>query len=640
MCGFTTALLRRPDLTEAKLRSALASIEHRGPDATTTWMAPDGRAAMGHVRLSIIGLENGAQPIADRTGQVRVVVNGEFYGYRRQRDELRSQGHEFTTDSDSEVALHLYMRYGTDFVHRLRGEYAVVLHDRDTRSMVAVRDRFGIKPLFYTVRDGSVYFASEIKALLALGIPSRWNPTAYAQEMFMLRPQRDTLFEGIHTVPPGHYALASDGEVTLYEYWDTDYPNAADLATDTRSEAEMIDGFREVLSDAMRERLVADVEVASYLSGGIDSCAVLGLAQEMTDRPIRAFTITFEDALFDESALAQQQAELSGANYHPVPVSQQSLADAYSDAVWHAETVFVNGHGVAKYLLSEAVRDAGIKVVFTGEGSDELLAGYPPFRQDLLKHNTEGQDPAEIETMMKELAASQALAVLIAPDETPQELGEFERRLGFVPSWITALSSPGLVCHGLFRDEFTNGLAGTDPLAAALADIPFGERLAGRDPVNQALYLWTRTMLPNFILTFLSDRMEMSHSIEGRVPFLDHHVAEYAAGLPIAMKVKGMREKHVLREAVKDVVIEPVYNREKHPFATPPATTSDDPMLTYARDVLTGPGFDDQPIFDPTKCRAFLDDLDNRDPAARGQADTVVQRLLSTTLLHQRFGMS
>ncbi|MGH1492556.1 MAG: asparagine synthase (glutamine-hydrolyzing) [Acidimicrobiales bacterium] len=640
MCGFTAALLRRPDLTEAKLREALASIVHRGPDATTTWMAPDGSAALGHVRLSIIGLDNGTQPIADRTEQVRVVVNGEFYGYQRQRDELRSQGHEFSTDSDSEVALHLYLRYGTDFVHRLRGEYAVVLHDQRTQSMVAVRDRFGIKPLFYTVRDGSVYFASEIKALLALGIPSRWNPTAYAQEMFMLRPQRDTLFAGIHTVPPGHYALASDGEVTLHEYWDTDYPKSTDLAADTRSESEMVDGFREVLSDAMKERLVADVEVASYLSGGIDSCAVLGLAQEHTDRPIRAFTITFDDAQFDESALAQQQAKLSGATYHPVPVSQQNLADVYSDAVWHAETVFVNGHGVAKYLLSEAVRDAGIKVVFTGEGADELLAGYPPFRQDLLKHNTEGQDPAEIETMMKELAASQAMAVLIAPDETPPELNELERRLGFVPSWITALSSPGLVCHGLFRDEFTNGLAGTDPLTAALADIPFDKRLAGRDPVNQALYLWTRTMLPNFVLTFLSDRMEMSHSIEGRVPFLDHHVAEYAAGLPVAMKVKGMREKHVLREAVKDVVIEPVYNREKHPFATPPATSSDDPMLTYARDILTGSSFDDQPIFDPVKCRTFLDDLENRDQATRSQADTVVQRLLSTTLLHQRFNMS
>ncbi len=622
------------------MRAALATIVHRGPDATYSWFAPDGSAALGHVRLSIIGLDNGAQPIADRTEQTRVVVNGELYGYRDQRDQLRSQGHEFSTDSDSEVALHLYRQYGTDFVHRLRGEYAIVVHDERDRSMVAVRDRFGIKPLFYAVRDGNVLFASEIKALLALGVPSRWNPQGYAQEMFMIRPHGDTLFDGIHTVPPGHYAVARDGVVTLHEYWDTDYPAAETLAAETRTEAEMVDGFRQVLSDAMRERLVADVEVASYLSGGIDSCAVLGLAQEHTDRPIRAFTITFDDAVFDESALAEQQAALSGATFHPVPVSQQAVADAYSDAVWHAETVFVNGHGVAKFLLSKAVNDAGIKVVFTGEGADELLAGYPPFRQDLLKHNTEGQDPAEIETMMKTLAASQAMAVLVAGDETPPALGEIDRQLGFVPSWITALSSPGLVCGSLFRDDFANQLGGFDPVASAMAQVPVAERLAGRDPVNQALYMWTRTMLPNFVLTFLSDRMEMSHSIEGRVPFLDHHVAEYAAGLPVAMKVKGMREKHVLREAVKDVVIEPVYNREKHPFATPPAVSSDDPLLTYARDVLAGAAFADQPIYDPVKTRRFIEQLDDKDPADRGPADAVVQRLVSTTLLHERFGMS
>lgn len=640
MCGLIAALLRRPGLGEEQLRRALDTIVHRGPDATTAWVSPDGCAALGHVRLSIIGLDNGTQPIADAAGRTRVVVNGELYGYQRQREELRRLGHRFTTDSDSEVALHLYRQHGNDFVNRLRGEFAVVVHDAERRSLIGVRDRFGIKPLFYTMHNGNVVFASEVKALLALGVPGRWNARGYAQEMFMLRPHHDTLFDGIHTVPPGHYAVATDGAVTLHRYWDTDYPTAATLAADTRSEAEMVDGFRHVLRDAMAERLVADVEVASYLSGGIDSCAVLGLAQEMTDRPIRAFTITFDDVVFDESALAEEQAARSGSTYHPVPVTQQALAEAYSDAVWHAETVFVNGHGVAKFLLSEAVRDAGIKVVFTGEGADELLAGYPPFRQDLLRHNTEGQDPVELEAMMSKLAESQAMAVLVAADETPPELAVIDQQLGFVPSWITALSWPGLICIGLFRPEFAERLSGFDPVATAMADVPVAERLTGRDPVNQALYLWGRTMLPNFVLTFLSDRMEMSHSIEGRVPFLDHHVAEYAAGLPVAMKVKGMREKHVLREAVRDVVIEPVYNREKHPFATPPAVADNDPLLTYARDVFAGSSFADQPIFDPAACRSFIDALAQREPGERGQADTVVQRLLSTTLLHERFGLS
>lgn len=640
MCGFIAAKLQEARLTAGSLRTALTTIEHRGPDATRSWFSTDGRTALGHVRLSIIGLDNGDQPITAADGAVQIVVNGELYGYKQQRSELRAAGHRFATDSDSEVALQLFLRHGTSFVDHLRGEFALVIADQRDDSLIAARDRFGIKPLFYTIHNGDVFFASEIKALLALGVPAKWNSQGYAQEMYMLRPHRDSLFAGIHSVPPGHYAIAKNGQVTLHEYWDTEYPTAVEIASDTRSEDEIVRGFRSVLQDAMRERMVADVEVASYLSGGIDSCAVLGLASEIYDQPIRAFTITFDNAQFDESALAQQQAEMSGATFHPVPVSQQGVADNYSDAVWHAETVFINGHGVAKYLLSEAVRDAGIKVVFTGEGADEVLGGYPPFRQDLLRHNTEGQDPAEVERMLKVLAENQAIQILVA-GETPPELTPLADALdGFVPSWVTALSAPGRICQGLFRPDFWASTSTQDALAGAFADIKFADRLAGKDPVNQALYLWTRTMLPNFVLTFLSDRMEMSHSIEGRVPFLDHHVTEYAAGLPIAMKIKGMREKHVLREAVRDVVIEPVYNREKHPFTTPPAVSNDDPMYVFARDTLTEQALAGQPIYDPQAVTGFLDAMEHLDDVERGKADAVMQRVLSTTLMGQRFGLT
>lgn len=640
MCGLIAALMSRPRLSEGQLTDALASIAHRGPDATTTWFSNDRCTALGHVRLSIIGLDNGTQPIADDTGQVRTVVNGELYGYRQQRDALRQRGHRFSTESDSEVALHLYLEHGIDFVQRLRGEYAIVLADSRSDSMVAVRDRFGIKPLFYAVKDGEVLFASEIKALLALGVPGRWNSQGYAQEMFMLRPHNDTLFEGIHAVPPGHYAVAKDGDVSLVRYWDTNYPTANELASDDRSDDEIVEGFRAVLKDAMAERLVADVEVASYLSGGIDSCAVLGLARELTDQPIRAFTITFDESpAFNEAVLAEQQAAFSGASFNTVPVGQQDLVDSYSDAVWHAETIFVNGHGVAKFRLSEAVRDAGIKVVFTGEGADELLGGYPPFRQDLLKHNTEGQDPAEVERMLKALADGQAMQILIA-GETPDQLAPIDDALGFVPSWMSAFARPGLSTINLLRREFLDAASPDKALDVAFDDLLTMPQLQGRDPVNQSLYLWTKTLLPNFVLTFLSDRMEMAHSIEGRVPFLDHHVAEYAAGIPIHHKIRGMREKHVLREAVKDVVIEPVYNREKHPFTTPPAVNNDDPMFSFVEEVVNDPSFASQPIFEPVAVSRFLDEVQEMDAEGRGMADAVVQRIVSTTLLHQRFGLS
>ncbi len=642
MCGFVGGLLRGP-LDPKRLDRALELLHHRGPDAVGKWVAPDGRWFLGHTRLSIIGLDNGDQPISDATGDVQLVVNGEFYGYRAIRERLRAEGCAFTTDSDSEIALHLYLREGMNLGRHLRGEFAALVADRRNRAMLAIRDRFGIKPLFYAVHEGDVLFASEVKALLALGVPARWDREAVLQESFHFRPHSRSLFAGIRTVPPGHYAIAQRGEVSVYPYWDLAFPTAAQLAADDRSDAEVVAGFRTVLDDAVRERLVADVEVASYLSGGIDSCAVLGLAQRHMDRPIRAFTLSFEDARYDESALARAQAERSGASFQPIPVSPRALADAYADAVWHAETPFVNGHGVAKFLLSRAVRDAGIKVVFTGEGSDEILGGYAPFRRDVLLYNSARQDPATVSRLLAELRASnQAVPSLVASEEAPiAELETVRRRLGWVPSWIQAFSTLGRKTTELFSREMAASVVGMNPYEVALSRLAIDERVAGRDPLNQALYLWSRVHLPNFILTFLSDRMEMAHSIEGRVPFLDHEVAEYAAGIPIHMKINGMREKHVLREAARDVLIESVYDREKHPFSTPPPKLGeDDAMWELFGDVFASSLLDDQPIFEPASVRALFGALPDRTPEERLAADGLLNRILSLTLMHQRFEMS
>ena len=642
MCGFVAGLLRN-DFDAKKLDRALEVLHHRGPDATGRWVSPDRRMFLGHTRLSIIGLGNGSQPMADASGEVQLVVNGEFYGYRAIRERLRAEGCEFRTDSDSEIALHLYLREGMNLARHLRGEFAGVIADRRNGAMFAFRDRFGIKPLFYAVHEGDVFFASEIKALLALGVPARWNLEAMFQEVFMFRPHSRTLFEGIYTVPPGHYAVCQRGEVSLYPYWDMEFPTAEELAADDRSDAEVIAGFRAVLDDAVRERLVADVEVASYLSGGIDSCAVLGLAQRHMDRPIRAFTLAFDDALYDESALAREQAARSGASFHPIPVTSRSLADAFSDAVWHAETTFVNGHGVAKYLLSRAVRDAGIKVVFTGEGSDEMLGGYAHFRRDVLLYNSGRQDPETVKRLLAEMRASnQAVPMLVGNDDPPiPELATVERRLGWIPSWIKAMSVMGQKSQGLFSQDMLAFIAGRNPYEVGLSRLPIEARVKGRDPLNQSLYLNNKIHLPNFILTFLSDRMEMAHSIEGRVPFLDHRLAEFAAHVPIHLKINGMREKHVLREATRDVLIEKVYNREKHPFTTPPTKFGvDDPMRELFADVFASSLLDDQPVFDPAKIRGLFQLLPQLPADQRVGVDGMMIRALSLTLLHQRFGMT
>jgi asparagine synthase (glutamine-hydrolysing) len=601
--------------------------------------------ALGHVRLSVIGLDNGDQPLVSEAGNLRAVVNGEFYGYRAIRDLLRGEGRRFATDSDSEIALVLYEKLGSGCLRHLRGEFAFVVADERRRCLFAARDRFGIKPLFYTIRAGDIFVASEIKALLALGAPARWDDEAFFAELHAVRPAQRTLFAGIYAVPPGCYLIACDGHIDIHRYWDVDYPRADALAADRRSDSEIVEGFRAVLDDAVAQRLIADVEVACYLSGGIDSCAVLSLAQRHLARPIRAFTISFEDAVYDEESLARKTAQLVGAEFVPVPVTQTQLAEAFPDAIWHAETLVFNGHGVAKYLLSRAVRDAGIKVVFTGEGADEILAGYPPFRRDLLLSG--GADADEVAERLAELDRSNqsSRGLLVADGPAAPGLEVLVRRLGFVPSWIEVQSTLGAKLTSLLNEAYRD-LAGTGGQYVDFLDAADpGGRLAGFDRLNQALYLWSASMLPHYILTTLADRMEMAHSVEGRVPFLDHHVAEYAAGLPLRHKIlmepgEPLREKSVLREAVRDCVLPEVYDRQKHPFMSPPARSDDDPLAVFCQDVLRSPALDSQPFFDPKLVRKFIDNVAALPPVERAASEGAVLKLVSTCLLHERFGMS
>jgi asparagine synthase (glutamine-hydrolysing) len=642
MCGLLAALLDEPRLTDEQVAGALGRIAHRGPDHTAWRFWKDRHAVLGHVRLSIIGLVNGDQPLVNEAGDVHCVVNGELYGHRTIRAELAAEGWHFVTDSDSEIALHLYEKLGGDFVHRLRGEFAVVIADERRRCLVAVRDRFGIKPLYYTVLGGSVYVASEIKALLALGVPARWDADAFFAEVHTVRGADRTLFAGIYAVPPGCVLLARDGRVEVRPYWDTQFPARSELAADERPEAEVVAGFRDVLEEAVDERLVADVEVASYLSGGIDSCAVLGLAQRRLGRPIRAFTITFGDEMYNEEHLARKTADWLGAAFVPVPVSQEDLAGAFSDALWHAETLVFNAHGVAKYLLSRAVRDAGVKVVFTGEGADEIMGGYPPFRRDLLLHNAENQRLGDVDELLAELTAANrsSRGLLTADGSAAPGLQVLETRLGWVPSALSTGAAIAAKMYPLFDQDYLRTRLRANPFTELLDSVDVRGRLTGRDPVNQALYLWTRTQLPTYVLTFLGDRMEMAHSIEGRVPFLDHHVAEYTARLPVHYKIRGLREKHVLREAVRDVVLPEIYDRHKHPFMAPPARDGGDPLAVFCQDTLRSELVEHQPFFDPARVRRLMDDVNAMAPDDRAAFEGVVLRVVSTCLLTQRFGLS
>ena len=335
-------------------------------------------------------------------------------------------------------------------------------------------------------------------------------------------------------------------------------------------------------------------------------------------------------------------AALTGAQFNPIPIRQRDLADNFSDAVMQSEAICINAHGVAKYLRSKAVRDSGCKVVITGEGSDEILGGYPHFRRDILLYNREGQDPQEIEKLLTWLDQNNTVSRgLLLPDGEIGNLDAVHRVLGYVPSWIEATSTRDKKVQALLSCEFRHKYAARESYYGLLSELDIPGQLAKRDPVNQSLYLWSKTLLPNYILTILGDRMEMAHSIEGRVPFLDHHVVETICSQPVNQKIRGLTEKFVLREAVRDVITDTVYRRQKHPFLSPPAALNpEDTFETFVQDTLRGSVLASIAYINQKEVVNLLDRLPTMDEGARTANDAVLMILVSMCVLHDRFQLA
>jgi len=632
MCGIVAMFSQHGSVIAESLQAATRSLHHRGPDGQRYWIAPDCRVGLGHARLSIIDLTTGDQPIANEDETLRIIVNGEFYGYESIQKELEQGGHRLRTRSDSEIALHLYEDLGAHCLHRLRGEFALLLWDSANRTLFAARDRFGIKPLFYALYEGTLYLASEVKALFAAGVPARWDTESVYHSGGIGGHQMRTLFEGICQVPPGHYMIATDRHVQLSQYWDFNYPRAND-AQPHRSDAECAEEFRQTFEEAVRLRLRADVPVGCYLSGGIDSCAVLGLAARHHQGPVRAFTLTFDRPEYDEGEIAKEMAAKAEAEFFPIPIRQDDLADGFCDAILQSETLCVNAHGVAKYLLSRAVRKAGYKVVLTGEGSDEILGGYLHFRRDMAANNGNGTRP--------NVAAAVSQSAALSRNGNGRDLDGVRRLLGFVPGWMETSFALSAKMHAVLSREFLNSYAGHDRFRSFFNDIDVAGQLAGREPLNQSLYLWAKTRLPNYLLVLLGDRMEMGHSVEGRVPFLDHHVVEVMRSQPITQKIRGTTQKYVLRESARDVITETAYRRPKHPFLSPPATLNPQGRLSVLmQDMLRGPVLASMPFFDQKKIVNMLDGLQTTDENSRVANDQVLMMVLSACVLQGGFRLS
>jgi asparagine synthase (glutamine-hydrolysing) len=635
MCGIF--VIHHPSDSDEVARhtvdAALAAMYHRGPDGQGVYISNDKRVALGHTRLATVGIASGAQPISSEDGRVQMIVNGEFYDFERIRAELMSQGYKFKTSSDSEIALHLYEEYGIECLTRLRGEFALVIYDERKEQLFVARDRFGIKPIVYTIKDGSLYLASEAKAIFASGIKAEWDQESFfhTANMQYVLPER-TLFKNINQLKPGHFLVATRDGVRLEKYWDLDYVDDDNTFQD--SEADLIEQFGAHLEDAVRLRLRAEAPVCAHLSGGLDSSAVVGLAMKHATKPLKCYSISFEEESYDEQTIAREMSDFAGADFEPITVTQKQLIDCLPDAVYYSEGLAVNGHLPAKFLLNKTIRKGGYKVALTGEGADEVVAGYPHLRSDLFK--SDGR-----QNLLSALHASNtASAGIMLQHGQSLSLAAVEERLGYLPAFLEAKGTLGFKTCAVLDDNFKADFAGRDAYKELIDCFDLNGQLKGRNHVNQSLYLWSKTALVNYILRTLGDGMEMANSIEGRLPFLDHHLFEFARKLPLALKIKGTTEKYVLREAVKPLISETIYKRQKHPFVAPPLSRFSNSAADEAlQDVLRSKNFASLPFFDRAKVLQLLDQLPTMKAEDRAAVDPVLMTAMSAAALHERYGL-
>ncbi len=544
-------------------------IEHRGPDAGGVWVGQG--VGFAHRRLSIIDLSSGQQPMHTEDGRYAITFNGEIFNYLELKAELEKKGQRFRTASDTEVILAAFREWGEACVCRFNGDFAFALFDNETGHVFAARDRMGVRPFFYTQAHGCLVFGSEIKALLAFpGVEAKPDPFAIDQIFtfwFPLAPR--TGFEGISELPPAHVLTFKGGKISTRAYWTLDFPRAQD-AYDNRSEQAIVGDVRGVLEDATRLRLRSDVPVGAYLSGGLDSSIITALVKSIQPHNLHTFSVTFDTAEFDETDFQNQMVKALGTHHRSVPITPHQIGELFPAVIDVTERPIVRTAPAPLFKLSQFVHAQGYKVVLTGEGADEVFAGYDIFKEMSVRRFMARQPQSQIRPqLLRKLypylprLSAQNPAYLEAffgsrLDEVHDPL------FSHLPRFRTTAAAK-VFYSAAFREQ----LGGYDALDALRSGLP--SEFMHWHTLNQAQYLETAYLLPGYILSSQGDRMAMAHGVEGRFPFLDHRVVEMAARIPVALKMRGLREKHVLREAFAPMLPHTIAQRVKQPYRAPDA---------------------------------------------------------------------
>ena len=578
MCGICGIVDHRGGSAEEfnrRLPAMTDTLRHRGPDASGVWA--DARAGLGHRRLSIIDLSDGRQPLSNEDGSLWIAYNGEVYNFAELRDELVGKGHTFRTRTDTEVIVHLWEEEGADCVGRLRGMFAFAIWDTRSRTMHLVRDRLGIKPLYYTVRDGRLIFGSEIKAILAHGeVPRAVRPDALSDYLtFLYVPAPKTMFRDIFKLPPGHWLRFNDRGPVLGQYWDLE---PSEPLSDNRAGVER--RIVDELSDAVRMRLVSDVPLGAFLSGGIDSSAVVAMMHRAEQDPLVTVTMGFDERRYDESAHARRVADRYGTQHH-VETIRPDATRIIDTLAWHYDEPFADYSAIPTYYVSQAAR-RHVTVALSGDGGDENFAGYRRYRFDLAERRWRGMLPGFVRRgIVGPLARLYPKA-----DWLPRPLRAKATLANL------AVDEAEAYCRsvGFLSDDDKRAFF-TDSFAATLGDYRSAEIIrdhmarGGRRGLNQLLYTDIKTYLVDDILTKV-DRASMAVSLEVRVPILDHVFVEMAHRVPPEMKIDGGQGKAVLKSALRPYLDDATLYRAKQGFTPPVSEWMRGPLKEMFADVL------------------------------------------------------
>ncbi len=563
ICGVALSSRSGAEVQRTTIERMRDVMFHRGPDGAGMFV--DGRIGLGHRRLSIVDPEAGQQPMTAYDGAVQIVYNGEVYNHPDIMRRMEAEGHHYHTHCDTESVLKLYEQHGAQTPNFLRGMFVFAIWDARNQSLFIARDRFGVKPLYYALTDdGSLYFGSEIKSIFASGVVSaNFDETSLPEYLsshstFGVK----TMYNGIRRLEPGHTLTWRDGKVTIERYWDLSFAHEGE---DTRSEDQIVAEYAERFREAVRMRLMADVPLGAFLSGGIDSAAITAVMSQLIEEPVRTFSVAFAEREANELEYARIVAKAFGTTHREVVVSPNEFWDALPQMIWHEDEPIAHPSSIALNFVSRLAAE-DVKVVLTGEGSDEVLGGYNRYRVTMYNMRFGSTFERMVPGAARSLVRG-AIEALPASSRVRQKLG---RSFLTLPADITSLYFDNFAVfsrqrlESLWSNSTKQRLGGMSPYVTAEQYWNAGD---AQTLLNKLLYVDTKTYLHELLMK--QDQMSMAASIESRVPFLDHELVGFAARMPERMKVRGMTTKYVLRKAMENVLPGEILTRKKMGFPVP-----------------------------------------------------------------------